>query len=242
MPVRRVLITRPREDATDLATALQGLGVEYLSEPLLEISCLAPATCELDGVQAVLLTSLNGVRALAQATARRDLRLIAVGDASAALARRFGFRQVASAAGDGKALAAKAIRELDPQAGPLIHVSGKAVAGNLVGELAAAGFDCRHLVLYEARPATVLTPACLSALRENRLDAVLFFSPRTAATFVRLAEAAMVAGCCARLLAVCLSSATAAAAGAVTWQRILVAAAPNQAALLQRLQQEVDGG
>ena len=242
MPIRRVLITRPREDAASLSRALQSLGIEAISEPLLEIDFLPQPALDFAGVQALLITSLNGVRAVAQAAARRDLKLLTVGDATAALARDFGFSDVSSAAGDARALAALARSMLQPVAGRLLHVSGKSVAGNLLDEVAAAGFDCASLLLYDARPAAALSPACRAALRGNTLDAVLFFSPRTAATFVRLAAAATVAESCARLIAVCLSDATAVAAAGLTWQRVAIAAAPNQAALLRRLQQEVDGG
>ena len=48
----------------------------------------------LDGVQAVLFTSANGVRAFAAATTRRGFRAFAVGDATAAAARAAGFADV----------------------------------------------------------------------------------------------------------------------------------------------------
>ena len=100
-----VLITRPRHDAEAVARVLATRGVESLIEPLLEITNLPQAALDLDGVQAVLLTSANGARALAQATTRRDLTVLAVGPATAAAASDAGFTQVETAAGDVNALA-----------------------------------------------------------------------------------------------------------------------------------------
>ena len=96
----RVLITRPREDAEALAEALAVRGVEALVEPLLEIVPLNPGDFDLAGVQAALLTSANGARALAAATGLRDVPVLAVGEATAAAARAAGFAEVAVAGGD----------------------------------------------------------------------------------------------------------------------------------------------
>ncbi len=228
----RVLITRPREDARALAEALAGRGVEAIVEPLLEIAPLPADDLDLDGAQAILLTSANGARALAAATPRRDLAVLAVGQATAAAARTAGFRDAAAAGGDVAALAALAGERCDPAAGPLIHVSGSVVAGDLGGRLAARGFTVRRVALYEARPAAALSRAAATALSQGALDAVLLFSPRTAKAFVTLAQQAGLAAALGRVRALCLSAAVAEAARAVEWRDVCVADRPDQAALL----------
>lgn len=233
----RLLLTRPREDAEPLAAELRRAGHEVLIEPMLEIRPLPDARLDLGGVQAALLTSANGARALAAATARRDLPVCAVGDATARAARSAGFADVASADGDVGALAALVRARLDPAAGRLLHVAGSAVAGDLSGALADAGFAVDRAVLYEARKAAALSPACRAALKDGRLDAALFFSPRSAAAFVRLADTAGLAGACRRLSALCLSRAVADAAGVVPWRGISVAIRPTQADLLDLLRE-----
>jgi len=231
----RVLITRPEEDARGLARRLGERGVESLIEPLLAIAPAPAARLDLEGVQAVLVTSANGARALARATRRRDLAVYAVGEASAARAAELGFAAVKSAGGDVEALATLVIAELDPGAGALLHVAGSAVAGDLAGRLGAAGFEARRAVLYEARPVAALSPACVAALEGGSLDAVLFFSPRTATTFARLVGQAAVAERCRELEALCLSEAVARAAAALSWRRLRVARRPTAESLLDLL-------
>ncbi len=225
-----VLITRPRHDAEAVARVLATRGVESLIEPLLEITNLPRAALDLDGVQAVLLTSANGARALAQATTRRDLTVLAVGPTTAAAASDAGFTQVETAAGDVKALAGLAVAGLAPNDGPLVHVSGSAVAGDLAVHLAANRFTVRRAVLYQARPVAALSPAAAAALNGGAIHAVLLFSPRTAASFVRLAGESSVA--LAGLRALCLSRAVADQAAAASWGAIEVAARPDQESLL----------
>ncbi len=231
----RVLITRPEDDARPLAERLAARGIKALVEPLLIIVPVAGAELDLDGVQALLVTSANGARALARAGARRDLPVYAVGEASGASARALGFAAVRSAGGDVEALADKVIAELDPGAGALVHVAGSAVAGDLAGRLGRAGFEARRAVLYEARPVAALSPGCVAALEGGRLDAALLFSPRTAATFVRLVDQAAVAYGCRKVDALCLSEAVARAAARLDWRRLEVASEPTAESLLDLL-------
>jgi uroporphyrinogen-III synthase len=231
----RVLITRPKEDADELAASLAARGIEAVVEPMLAIRRREGGPRDFAGAQALLVTSANGARALAAATARRDLPVLAVGPGSAAAARAAGFMQVTSADGDVTALAELCRRTLAPGKGRLVHAAGSTVAGDLAGALGAAGFEVERLVLYEAVPADALSARCAELLRERGLDAVLLFSPRTAATFVSLVRRAALADALGETDALCLSRAVADAAGAVRWRRILVATRPDAQSLLRLL-------
>jgi uroporphyrinogen-III synthase len=241
------LVTRPEEDAAPLAVALAERGIEVTVEPLLTIRPIPDAPIDLDGVQALLFTSANGVRSFAALAAERNLPgwralpAFAVGDASAAVAREAGFAQVESAGGDVAALARLVIERLDPNSGALFHAVGSAVAGDLAGSLDAAGFVLRREMLYEAKPADHLSPATVTTLANGGFDLVLFFSPRTAATFVTLTRAAGegVVNGCASTAAVCLSPAVAAAAGELPWREVKTAARPELAALLDLIDHEL---
>jgi uroporphyrinogen-III synthase len=226
------LITRPEEDARPLADALADRGIATLIEPLLAIRPLPEAAADLEkdlaGVQALLFTSANGARAFAELSPRRDIGVLAVGDATASAARALGFTAVESAGGDVQSLARLAKQRLKPAAGPLFHAAGSAVAGDLAGVLAAEGFELRRRVLYESATATALSPETLAALKQGRVDLVLLFSPRTAATFAELARD--IDG--SLPIALCLSPVVAVAVKALSWRRVEVADKPDLPSLL----------
>jgi uroporphyrinogen-III synthase len=234
-PPPRALVTRPRAAAAELAAALARRGIEAVVEPLIEIKTLDLPAPSLAGAQAVLCTSANGVRALAAAVAERAVPVFAVGDATAARAREEGFRQVESAHGDVGELARLVRRRLDPARGRLLHVAGTAVAGDLAGELRGIGFTVERAVMYEAQAATALDPATAAALTDGGIDLALFFSPRTAAIFARLAIAAGIAGRLGRVAALSISPAADAGLVRLGFRERIVAAAPTQAALLDRV-------
>ncbi len=231
------LVTRPAADAAPLVAALAERGIDTLSAPLLTITPVAAALPDLGPIQAVLATSANGIRALAEATPRRDLAVWAVGDGSAEVARELGFGPVESAAGDAAALAELVAERLKPAAGPLLHVAGSDVAGDLKGRLEAAGFTVERAVLYRAEPVPALPPDAAAALTAGRVDWVLLYSPRTAALFRTLAESAGLGRRLASVKALCLSPAVADALGDLAIDRT-VAATPDRGgmmALVERL-------
>ncbi len=228
----RVLITRPREDAESLAEGLQDLGIETMVEPLLEVTFHATETLDLDGVRALLVTSANGIRAFAAQTDRRDLPVYAVGEASASAARTLGFGRVESAAGDVEALAALVKAKLDPEDGPLLHVAGTHLAGDLGASLEQAGFGYRRTVLYGARPVERLSDEVVRAFREGAIDVALFFSPRTAQAFVNLAHAGALDEAFGTVAAVCLSPAVGDRARALSWREVVLASRPDQEAMI----------
>ena len=205
----RALITRPREDSTAIAEHLEELGIEPVIEPLMTVEQVADAEVDLDGVRAILLTSRNGVRALADATERRDIDVYAVGDSTAELAREKGFESVDSAGGDGESLAELVRQQVKPDEGTLLHAAGTAVAGDLAGTLTSDGYDVRRQELYATRPSAALSVSTCGLLSEGGIELVLFFSPRTAQIFVDLIGQAGLEDACAGMTAVCLSRAVA---------------------------------
>jgi uroporphyrinogen-III synthase len=230
--VSRWLVTRPAEDAGPVAAALAERGHEAVLAPLLEIVPEAGPAPDLGGVQAILLTSANGARMLARRTARRDLPVLAVGDATARAARQAGFAGVESAGGDVADLAALARARLDPVAGPLLHAAGSKMAGDLAGAMETAGFAVRRSVLYRAEPAEALPEPAVRALAGGGLSGVLFFSPRTAAVFARLVRRAGLIDGLARLYALCLSAAVARQIDEPAWAGVRIAERPETSALL----------
>jgi len=227
----RILITRPIEDAKPLADALNERGIEVLIEPMLEIKHLEDAELDLDGVQALLFTSANGVRAFAALSPRRDLKTFTVGDGSAEAARQAGFPNVESAKGDVEALAALVVDRLKAEDGILFHAAGTVTAGDLKSRLEGLGYRVRRAQLYEAKIATALSTETRANLTLGGLDAVLLFSPRTAGTFAQLWQMAG-APSLAGIHALCLSAAVAREIGNLGWAGVEIADRPDLPSML----------
>ena len=187
----RVLVTRPEPDARREADALIARGLEPVIAPLLEIEFLPQVPLELDGAQAVVITSRNALRALADHPDRDrvlELPLFAVGEATAWAARELGFGEVTIGPGTGAGLPPIIRREVHPEKGALVHIAAERVAFDLKSALEEDGFELRRPVLYRSHPVETLPDAVVAQLRTGEISGVLLLSPRTARTFARLAQ------------------------------------------------------
>ena len=228
----RLLITRPQEDAIAIAKILRAVGHAPIIAPLMAVQLREGPALTLEGVQAVLATSANGVRAIAQRTPRRDVPVYAVGPQTAESARSAGFKKVLSAEGDSNALVEFVGENADPAKGMLLHAAGAETAGRVKQALQAKGFTVETDVLYDAVPVTTLPENALDVLKDGTLQGVLLFSPRSAKTFANLVTEAKLVSACEKLEAYCISAATAAALSPLSFARVAVAGVPNQNAMI----------
>lgn len=181
----RLLVTRPVEDAEPLKQRLEALGHQVILSPLLVIAPRPAIMIPAEKYQAIALTSANAVRSLdgsPHLDKLRHLPVMAVGPQSAAAARQAGFTQITEAGGDGVGLARHVIASLDPNAGPVLYLSGQDTASDFTGLLERGGLNARRVVVYEAKPAGALAPEAAEA------QGVLLYSPRSAKIWLDLVE------------------------------------------------------
>jgi uroporphyrinogen-III synthase len=202
---------------------------------MLTIKLTQPQELCLNGIQAILITSRHGAAALVRATERRDVPVLAVGDATASAAQGFGFTDVQSAGGDGVALASLAAHRLNAANGAVLHVSGDKQAFDVVGALCQQGFDARLRLLYSGTPARHLPSEALKALAAGGIDYAAFFSPQTGRTFGKLVRQAGVAETMMHVTAVSISQNVMDSLDGLTWRKRLTAEKPTAAAVLDTL-------
>lgn len=229
-----LLLTRPEAASRDFAAALEAAlpgRFEAVIAPVMGIEARADVALDLDGVQALLFSSANGVACLAARTARRDLPAWCVGDLTARAAREAGFAAL-SASGDVAALAALARAETRPGAGVLLHVRGEHAAGDLAGALAADGIAVRAAEIYRQVPCAI-TGDVAARLDTGGIAVVALFSPRSARLFGAQARAAgwPLGG----VTAVSLSGAADAALETCGFGRRMIADRPDRDAMIAAL-------
>ncbi len=174
---QKIWITRAQPGADATAERVRALGHEALIAPLLAVHAIPDAQVDLSGVAALAFTSANGVRAFADISAERAIRVFAVGAATAQAARAAGFRLVLSADGDVDALAEGIGQRRGELRGVVLHPGAAELAGDLTGALEKQGVATRSLILYETAPVKLEPDAAILLVQA---DAVLLHSPRAA--------------------------------------------------------------
>jgi uroporphyrinogen-III synthase len=229
----RMLITRPEPDASVSAVSLRALGITPVTFPLMRRISLDVSLPEPEGFAALALTSVNALRALRKrdALARyRNIKVFAVGDRTAEEASMLGFANVVSAGGGFADLVAMlAHAQLD---GPVFYPAGKEISGDLGKSLAPFGIMVVTARIYEMVPTTDIEPAILSDLGDGKIDAVLFYSRRTAEIFVSLFGRRLPKHVHTRLGMLCLSENVAAPLMDARFVRISLADRPSDEAMM----------
>lgn len=195
---RRVLVTRPAEQAAVLASLLRAAGAEPVCVPMLRIAAtpdgpdVDDAVAGIEQIDAILFTSANAVSPLAArlAAAGRPadalrIPIFCVGPATAAAARRAGFRspEAPTARHDAASLLELLRERLPPAGRRFLFARGELARAVLPDGLRAAGARVDEAVLYRSEPAPVDEAALRAALVRGDLDVLTFTSAAAARRF-----------------------------------------------------------
>jgi uroporphyrinogen-III synthase len=231
----RVLVTRPKADAERTALALRARGHEPIIAPLLELEILSNVALGAGPWAAILVTSTNAVRAIAEHARRDELRGIAVftvGERSAEAMRDSGFTDVASAAGNVIDLANLVASRLKPAA-RLLYLAGEERSGDLAGDLRGKNFTVDTALVYRAVIAETLPRQAAAALAAG-IDGVLHFSRRSAEAYVNAARnAGLLEAALNKPIHFCLSARIAEPLTRAGAANIRIAIRPDESALIE---------
>jgi len=190
---RTILVTRPRQEALELARELEGRGARVLVAPTIEIHPAEddePLTRAIIGLaegrfEWLVVTSQAGVRALADAGLEGvEGKIAAVGEGTAERLRALGLEPaLVPSTFTTEALA----RAMPAGRGEVLLARADIASDGLEGALAAKGWTPIRVEAYRTELAAALPPEARQALDAGRVDAITFTSASTVRGFVRLA-------------------------------------------------------
>ena len=232
-----ILVTRPQPDNARTVAALRAQGYVGLPAPMLRFEKVLVSLDADAGFGAVIVTSANALRGLADQPGAQSLfrlPVFAVGDRTAQAALDAGFRDVISAGGD--ALDLRALLTARAQAvKPLLYLAGADLSRDLAGELSTRGFEVVTHTTYRMAPVTDLPDDVIAAFASGRIEAVLHYSRRSARAFFQAVGLAGVEISALAIPHLCLSDAVAKIAHDTGATNVMAAAAPDEDALFATL-------
>jgi uroporphyrinogen-III synthase len=231
----RILLTRPQADSERTAVALRARGHDVVIAPLLDLELLPDADLGAGPWTALLVTSSNAVRAIANHRRRgelHDVKVFTVGDRTADAMRDCGFEHVTSAAGNVNDLAELVIARLQPPA-RMLYLAGEERSGDLAGLLRAKNFVVDTVLVYRAVMVADLPRAATEALAAG-LGGVFHFSRRSAEAYLEAARhSGLLRDALAKPIHYCLSGRIAEPLREAGAANIRIAARPEEAALIE---------
>jgi uroporphyrinogen-III synthase len=240
-----LLVTRPEPDAERTASVLRARGHRVTIAPLLRAETIPGADFGGGPFAAVVMTSANAARAIADHPRREELLALpvfTVGRHTAEAAGAAGFSNVASADGGWRELVRLVASKTQTQtktkakgkATRLLYLPAERPAGDVAGVLTALGRTVETVVLYR----TVANPDAARQLRAafaDAVDGVLHYSPRSAQAFLAAARSAGALEAALKATHYCLSAGIAAPLDAAGATMVRIARRPKEAALVELL-------
>ena len=203
---RRVLVTRPREQAAELSDALSTLGAEVLLAPLIRIDPpsdaepLRRAASDIGSFDWIVLTSSNAARALSDALSAshgnrslpRTARFCVIGPATAAQLRTLGLNADLVAEESTAEGVVAALTGAGPLKGVRVLVPGADIGRNYVARtLATLGADVTEVIAYRTIAEDTVPDDVRQALAAGLVDIVIFTSGSAVRTFAAIFGADM---------------------------------------------------
>jgi uroporphyrinogen-III synthase len=224
----RVLVTRPPEQAAATAQKLAALGHQPVLAPVLDV--VATGTRLPDGPFDLLLaTSAQAFLGIELSSALLETPLACVGAKTAHAGRRLGL-EVQGVGSDSETLAGVLLG--DGAAKSALYLAGRERKGLLERLLRERNWRVEIVETYEARPVPAWPEPISAALARGEIDAVVHYSPRSAA----LALALMGRDGAQRLRHFCLSAEIASLCR--DWapeERIVASSQPDEESLMTLL-------
>lgn len=204
MAGKRVVVTRTREQASELASRLTALGAEVLELPVLRITkevdlhVLADVMLELASYDWIVFTSANGVRYFFEEFLRVFddiralglLRIAAVGDGTARRIAELHLRiecqpPIATAEALGDAL----IETGSLDSSKVLVITGNLNSEELIRKLEAAQAIVDTLQVYKTEAVDLADSPAAADFRARGADAILFASSSSVESFVAQGDA-----------------------------------------------------
>lgn len=135
--------------------------------------------------QGIIITSAQGVRALAERSLEREVPVYCVGDQSAAEAKACGYKNVYSAHGTAEELTALILKHISGEK-PLFYARGADISVDIEAALAQKNIGCESIITYKAELVNQIPAPCVQAIQSGKIQAAAFTSVRGTKNFMRL--------------------------------------------------------
>jgi len=176
---KNVLITRPKEQAVELAAFLREQGFLPFIEPIFAVEKMAIPKIE-RAFSSVIITSINACDALENIGFDPHTKIFTIGKKTEKELRAFGFLNVITSPKNSAESLEKMVAK---EEGDILYLRGEKISF----DFAARHPNVTEITAYKIQPAENFSPELLNFAPKNIFDEVLLFSSNSAEIFFNLA-------------------------------------------------------
>jgi uroporphyrinogen-III synthase len=233
--MKKVLVTRPGSDAEETEMELLKAGYQVVKDPILAIEPRSWVSPEWEKVDAIIITSKNALAGFAGHAMPKHKPYYVVGERTSQALRKLGLIHITGTVERSDELPALIRLQHKPPNIRFVHLTAAHSHNAFYDVMKTEGYAIDTFVIYEAVAAKELQAETVRALKEKEIDAVTFFSARSAEIFQDHALAAGLGKTLKTLDAICISDFVAGSCDDGLWRSVRAASRPTQKHLLECL-------
>jgi len=174
-----IVITRPKEDSSNLIEKLIKLGHSVTHLSVIKIEKLETKKINLENYKAVIFTSSNAIKFMNIEKFNLKIKCFCVGRATEVTAKQAGFINTYSSEGTVDSLIELIIRTLDDKSGKLLYLSSEFISKDLDSDLIRAGYSVDRISNYTSLPIEQIDETTLNFLKKNPPDVFFIYSSKS---------------------------------------------------------------
>jgi len=230
-----IVITRPREDSSNLINELIKLGHSVTHLPVIKIEKLKTKKINLENYKAVIFTSSNAVRFMNIEKFDLKIKCFCVGKSTEHTAKKIGFINTYYSEGTVDSLIELIIRTLDDKSGKLLYLSSEFISKNLDVDLIKAGYLVDRISNYTSSPIEKIDEKTLIFLKKNPPDAFFIYSSKSAENFFNLINKYSLLNIVTQSNLMCISEKVLAVLKQIKWKKVFVFSPGEEEFLLNKI-------
>ncbi len=168
---------------------LKNLGFDLISEPLFKVTKIKFDHNKFNqaNLQAIIFTSANACSTIINLNLAKNLKIFAIGKASANQLKRAGYNNIFySNKKDAKSLKELILEKLDPDMGKIAYFCGESITLDFKLELEKQEFKVDKILSYKLTAITNLSQKFQEKLLANQISQILLYSKNSAEVFFNL--------------------------------------------------------
>ncbi|MBT4204090.1 uroporphyrinogen-III synthase [Hyphomicrobiales bacterium] len=202
----RFILTRPMEDSLHLGSLMENLHHDVLIDPMLEIEFIKN-DFDIKEINCFIITSRYAAHSLLKIHNINKLKnkiFFCIGIATRNILINYGFKNIHHANGTSEDLL-EIITSHSIKNNKFLYIRGADINCDICKILNNFGISTSEEIVYKANSATALLMETVTAINNNTIDGIIFYSKRTAEIFINLIKINKLSNKTSIICAYCLS-------------------------------------
>jgi uroporphyrinogen-III synthase len=230
-----IIITRPKEDSSNLINNLIKLGYSVTHLPVIKIEKLETKKINLQNYKALIFTSSKAIKYMNVDKFNSKIKCFCVGSATEYTAKQAGFTNTFSSEGTVDALIELIKRTLENKSGKILYLSSEFISKDLDIDLIKVGYSVDRVSNYTSLPVEQIDAQTLDFIKKNPPDVFFIYSTKSAKNLFNLINKYSLLNIVTHSNLMCISEKVLLVLKEIKWKKVFIFTPGEEEFLLNKI-------